>query len=80
MFHFANAYESADGRWLHIDASVYDDPAVLNDLALDRVRRGPAQGSEISHSHLRRLTIDLHAPSGETWPQHAAFCWEVILC
>ena len=34
VFHWANAFESADGRFLHIDACLYEDPQICNDLYL----------------------------------------------
>ena len=34
VFHFANAYEAADGRTLHVDLGMYDDPSILNQLSL----------------------------------------------
>ena len=34
VFHFANAYEAADGRSLHVDMGMYDDPSILNQLSL----------------------------------------------
>ena len=61
----ANAHESEDGRYLHMDAAVYDDPRIVNGLYLERVRAGPEEGEDLPPSYLRRLTIDLQAPEGE---------------
>lgn len=63
VFHWVNAYESDDGRYLYIDGAVYDDPAVIQDLYLDPVRASFENGKDISQSYYRRLTVDMHAPS-----------------
>jgi carlactone synthase/all-trans-10'-apo-beta-carotenal 13,14-cleaving dioxygenase len=63
-FHWANAHESADGRYLHIDAAVYDDPEIVNHLRLRHARAGAAAGPALPRSALRRLTLDLEAADG----------------
>lgn len=71
VFHWVNAFESDDGRYLHLDACVYEDLAVVNDLLLARLRAPEgAAAPQISPAHLRRLTIDLQAPEGAPPP-----CW-----
>ncbi|PNH06204.1 Carotenoid cleavage dioxygenase 8, chloroplastic, partial [Tetrabaena socialis] len=68
-FHFCNAFErpstssSASGDTeICVDFSVYDDPAIINDLSLERLQAFP--GADISPSWLRRLTIPLTDGSG----------------
>lgn len=34
--HWVNAFESADGRFLHLDAAVADSPALMSHWALER--------------------------------------------
>lgn len=63
-FHTVNAFESEDGKMLHVDLSVYDNPDIINDLSLDRLRAVP--GKEVSKCHLRRLSIPLQKPSPST--------------
>jgi carotenoid cleavage dioxygenase-like enzyme len=36
VFHWGNAFESPDGRYLHLDACLYEDPEIVNDLYLRR--------------------------------------------
>jgi carotenoid cleavage dioxygenase-like enzyme len=51
-FHHVNAYE--DGDELIVDASVYPDPSIVQDLYLDRLRRkGPERPAELRRFHLR---------------------------
>jgi carotenoid cleavage dioxygenase-like enzyme len=51
-FHHVNAYE--DGDELVVDASVYNDASIIEDLYLDRVRsRGPRASAELRRFHLR---------------------------
>lgn len=59
VFHWANAFESADGGRLHLDGAVYDDPTIVNHLSLANVRAGALQGPELPPSRLKRLTMDL---------------------
>lgn len=33
-FHFANAYETADGKEIRMDMGLYRDPEIVNQLAL----------------------------------------------
>ncbi|PSC71910.1 Carotenoid cleavage dioxygenase 8 [Micractinium conductrix] len=61
--HWVNAFESADGRFLYLDAVVTDTPALMSHWKLDTVRSG-AEGKQIESSCLRRLTIDLSLPDG----------------
>lgn len=65
-FHWANAHESEDGRYLYLDGAVYDDAEIVNHLTLNNVRnaKGPDVGPSLPRSTLRRLTIDLQAPDG----------------
>lgn len=53
VFHWANAFTS--GNHLHLDATVYDTPDIVQHLLLDTVRHGT---SELPKSHLRRLTLE----------------------
>jgi carotenoid cleavage dioxygenase-like enzyme len=51
-FHHINAYE--DGDELIVDASVYPDPSIVQDLYLDHLRRkGPECPAELRRFHLR---------------------------
>lgn len=61
VFHWANAFESEDGRYLHLDGAVYDDPEICNSLYLANVRAGPEEGRQLPRAYFRRLTIDLQA-------------------
>eukprot|EP00878_Enallax_costatus_P010147 GHUV01010592.1.p1 GENE.GHUV01010592.1~~GHUV01010592.1.p1 ORF type:complete len:535 (+),score=145.73 GHUV01010592.1:183-1787(+) len=60
--HCGNAFESEDGRTLHVDLAVFDDPNILNDLKLKNLRSGPEQGREVTGSQYMRLNIPLDAP------------------
>jgi carlactone synthase / all-trans-10'-apo-beta-carotenal 13,14-cleaving dioxygenase len=72
VFHWGNTFVSNGGKELCIDAAVYDDPEILNDLYLDRVKaewgessNGSNGGSRgLSQVHYRRLTLDLSLPAG----------------
>lgn len=37
-FHYINAWDSDDGKTIHITAPTYKDPEVVNMLLLDRLR------------------------------------------
>lgn len=37
-FHYVNAYETEDGSKVHIDFGNFDDPEILNDFYLNRMR------------------------------------------
>lgn len=69
FFHVGNAVESADGSTLCVDVAAYDDPEILLDLGLGRLRQ-PALGPDgalqrqVSRSSYRRLTIPLTGPDG----------------
>lgn len=39
-FHYANAFESADGKEVYLDAAVYDDPSAIDHLYLDYLHNG----------------------------------------
>ncbi|KAL4523246.1 hypothetical protein Ndes2437B_g00374 [Nannochloris sp. 'desiccata'] len=69
-FHWANAFESDDGRYLHLDGSIYNDPEIVNHLDMKNVTNagGPKNGPTLPQASLRRLTIDLQAPSGSAVP------------
>jgi len=69
-FHWANAFESDDGRYLHLDGSIYNDPQILNHLEMKNVTNagGPSHGPALPEATLRRLTIDLQAPSNSAVP------------
>lgn len=62
--HYVNAFESEDGRFLHVDAAVTDDPSLMSHWTLANARAGPRLGKQIPNSVLRRITIDLEAPDG----------------
>jgi len=64
-FHWANAFESDDGRYLHLDGSIYNNPDIVNHLDMKNVTNagGPHTGPTLPQATLRRLTIDLQAPS-----------------
>ena len=59
-----NAWESEDGRLLHLDAAVADSPAVMSHWTLGNMRAGPVGGKQIECGGFRRLTIDLSLPDG----------------
>ena len=64
VFHWANAFTSDDGRYLNIDATVYDNPDIVEHLLLDSVRAGPDAGRELPASALRRLVLE-RLPNGD---------------
>ncbi|KAI7842354.1 hypothetical protein COHA_003994 [Chlorella ohadii] len=64
VFHWANAWESEDGRYLHLDACLYEDPEICNDLYLEPLRADYAPGRVPGRAYLRRATIDLRAADG----------------
>eukprot|EP00879_Flechtneria_rotunda_P014155 GHRR01014790.1.p1 GENE.GHRR01014790.1~~GHRR01014790.1.p1 ORF type:complete len:330 (+),score=69.39 GHRR01014790.1:226-1215(+) len=60
--HIGNAFESEDGRTLHVDLGVFKDAQILNDLKLQPLRQGPERpegGKEISPCTYQRLDIPL---------------------
>jgi len=65
-FHWANAFESPDGRYLHLDGAIYDDPGIVNHLKLKSARAGAESGAALPPARLRRLTLDLHAAAGSS--------------
>jgi carlactone synthase/all-trans-10'-apo-beta-carotenal 13,14-cleaving dioxygenase len=71
-FHWANAFESEDGRYLHLDGSIYNDPEIVNHLDMKNVKNagGPRFGPSLPQATLRRLTLDLQAPSGSVIPSN----------
>ena len=65
-------------RLLHLDACLYEDPQIVNDLYLEPLRAGYAPGVQPGRAYLRRLTLDLDAPDGgrpggREW-HHAVAC------
>ena len=42
-FHYANAFEDLSSGELHVDMAVYENPKILNDLALNALRAYPGQ-------------------------------------
>ncbi|KAL4425949.1 hypothetical protein ABPG75_009965 [Micractinium tetrahymenae] len=64
VFHWANAFHSEGGRFLHLDASLYDDPGICNDLYLAPLRADYRPGAVPGRAWLRRITLDLDAPDG----------------
>lgn len=53
-------------RLLHLDAAIADDPGLMSHWSLDNARAGAGAGRQVPNSVLRRLTIDLKAPDGES--------------
>lgn len=51
-------------RYLHLDACLYEDPQICNDLYLEPLRADFARGSVPGRAYLRRATIDLQAADG----------------
>lgn len=51
-------------RFLHLDACLYDDPAICNDLYLAPLRADYSPGAVPGRAWLRRITLDLDAPDG----------------
>lgn len=68
VFHWANAFESEDGRYLHLDACLYEDPQIVNDLYLGVLRADYQPGRQAGQAFLRRFTIDLQSPDGSELP------------
>lgn len=64
VFHWANAFESDCGRYLHLDAAMYDDAEIVRHLSLDNLVRS-RNGSELPTSKLQRVTIDLQNPTAQ---------------
>lgn len=64
--HWINAFEdlSSDGRFIHLDGCITEDPRLMAHWALDTVRSGAVGGKQIEPSYMRRLTLDLDAPEG----------------
>jgi carlactone synthase/all-trans-10'-apo-beta-carotenal 13,14-cleaving dioxygenase len=58
-FHYMNAYESEDGKQIHIDFACYDDPDNLNFLLLKNMRQGTMP---VVKAPLKRMTLDLEQP------------------
>ncbi len=56
-FHYVNLQYDAGKHALLLDASVYDNPDIVNELYLDRVRAHP--GQDHAESTLRRFEIPL---------------------
>ena len=67
VFHWANAFVSDDGRYLHIDATVYDDPGIVEHLLLKNVREGTR---ELPQSALRRMTFEKQNDGSFTLVRH----------
>ncbi|PSC71918.1 Carotenoid cleavage dioxygenase 8 isoform B [Micractinium conductrix] len=74
VFHWANAFHTQGGRLLHLDACLYEDPQIVNDLYLEPLRAGYAPGVQPGRAYLRRLTLDLDAPDGSELPP-----WEALV-
>ena len=61
VFHYGNMYEEAgpDGRrTLHMDMAAYDDPTIVNDLAIQPLMDARKQ---VSEAFYQRLSIPLDA-------------------
>ena len=39
-FHYANAFESQDGKEVYVDAAIYEDPTALDYLYLEHLHNG----------------------------------------
>lgn len=63
VFHWVNAFESEDGKYLHIDGAVYDDLDIVNHLYLRSVKAEHGQGKELPSSSLLRLTLNVGSMS-----------------
>ncbi|PSC71885.1 carotenoid oxygenase [Micractinium conductrix] len=74
VFHWVNAFHTQGGRLLHLDACLYEDPQIVNDLYLEPLRAGYAPGVQPGRAYLRRLTLDLDAPDGSELPP-----WEALV-
>lgn len=69
FFHAGNAFESEDGSTLYVDIAAYDDPDILLDLALDRVKNVEVDADgrlqrQVARSSYKRLSIPLTGPAG----------------
>jgi hypothetical protein len=69
FFHVGNIFVSEDGSSLSVDLAGYDDPQILLDLGLDKLRRPQLDAAgglqqQVSGSSYRRLTIPLQGQSG----------------
>lgn len=64
VFHWANAFHTQGGRFLHLDACLYDDPTICNDLYLAPLRADYSPTAVPGRAWLRRITLDLDAPDG----------------
>ena len=63
--HWINAFEDPwNGRFLHLDGCITEDPRLMAHWSLDTVRSGVLGGKQIEPSYMRRLTLDLDAPEG----------------
>lgn len=56
-FHYGNAFESDDGRLLHVDLAAYEDPEIVNSLLIGRLMEYP--GRDLPRASYSRLTIPL---------------------
>lgn len=59
FMHVGNCFESSDGSTLYVDLAVYDDPDILLDLTLDKLRSPQVSGEGVSRSYYKRLAIPL---------------------
>eukprot|EP00775_Hariotina_reticulata_P013764 gene13764-13883_t len=64
FFHVGNAFESEDGRYLHVDLAAYEDPQILKDLLLQplvapTVSCAGQLEQQVSQSCYKRLSIPL---------------------
>lgn len=67
--HWVNAFESPNGRQLHLDAIAAQSPALMSQWELGRARAGPEDGRQVELSRLCRLTLDLGLPDGSALKQ-----------
>jgi carlactone synthase/all-trans-10'-apo-beta-carotenal 13,14-cleaving dioxygenase len=65
VFHWANAFESECGRYLYLDAAMYDDAEIVRHLSLDNVSQSRKSHKQLPMSTLRRVTVDLENPTVE---------------
>ena len=76
VFHWANAFVSDDGKYLHIDATVYDDPDIVEHLLLKNVREGTR---ELPQSALRRMTFEKQNDGSFTlFRHHTSSSWRCL--
>jgi carlactone synthase/all-trans-10'-apo-beta-carotenal 13,14-cleaving dioxygenase len=73
-FHWANAFESEDGRYLYLDGALFEDAAIVDHLALATLKQGPG-GAALPPSALSRVTLDLAAPEGAPGAARVAPLW-----